>query len=116
MGPKPWLRPAHAQPSTGWVGTAAGWYRSLASEVSPYTLAARRYGDVEGIDLRWAEPRSLGGRSLVAIGGGHPALSGLPLATFDHFARGVRRGFGVAAYSVRAEFVVHEHPFRTLGP
>ena len=67
IGRKPWETPRT-------------WLLDLATDVSPYVLAARRIAGDLGTKPAWLEARTAPGAFLRAVTGGHPALAGLPLA------------------------------------
>jgi hypothetical protein len=116
MGPKPWLPEGGSRDMSHLRSMALTRYRSLASELSPYTLTALDYSGVDGIDLEWTRPRSTVGKLVRTVFSSNPALSGFPLAMIDHVARASRRALGVGSYSVREEFSVREHPFDRPAP
>ena len=59
-------------------------------DVSPYTLAAKRFKGNLGCDTGWMQPHYKLSFVLRVLGMGHPALVGLPMAVFADFARAVK--------------------------
>ena len=73
IGRKPWERPSDQR---GFAGLLA----DLATDVSPYVLAARRTGRDLDIHPEWLDARTSLGVVLRAVTFGHPGMAGLPLA------------------------------------
>jgi hypothetical protein len=73
IGRKPWI-------STRDLNGVQRFLLDLATDVSPYVLAARKVA--RGLDTTpaWLETRTLAGRMLRGLTGGHAGLAGLPLA------------------------------------
>jgi hypothetical protein len=77
LGRKPW-DPTHAQ----------GIERrllDLATDVSPYVLAARSVARDLGMKPEWLESRTSLGAALGKLTANHPAMAGLPMAIFHSF-------------------------------
>jgi hypothetical protein len=53
----------------------------LATDVSPYVLAARKVAETIHIAPDWLRPHTRLGAMLRAVTGGHPGMAGLPLAS-----------------------------------
>lgn len=73
LGRKPW------EAADGVTGVRR-FLLDLATDVSPYVLAARRIARELDLTPQWLEPRTAPGRMLRRFTNNHPALSGLPLA------------------------------------
>jgi hypothetical protein len=69
----------------------------LATDVSPYVLASRRVAKTLGMKLGWTEARTLPGKVLRGVTGGHPGLAGLPLAILHSLEIRVQRMRGIEA-------------------
>lgn len=74
LGRKPW-ESAHGRRGT------ERFLLDLATDVSPYVLAARRVAGTIGMAPHWTKPRTRLGAALRALTRGHPGMAGLPLAT-----------------------------------
>jgi hypothetical protein len=84
LGRKPW-ESAHGQ---------NGIHRfmlDLATDVSPYVLAARAVAKDLDMTPAWLEARTAPGTMLRRLSGGHPALAGLPLAVVHALYRRIGR-------------------------
>jgi 6-phosphogluconolactonase len=73
LGRKPW-------DPTRERGRTETWLLDLATDVSPYVLAARRVAKDLGMAPQWLEPRTSLGAALRLLTAGHPGMAGLPLA------------------------------------
>ena len=73
LGRKPWEAPA-AQDGPQRL------LLDLATDVSPYVLASRRVARKLNMTPGWVDARTLPGKVLRGVTGGHPGLAGLPLA------------------------------------
>jgi len=69
----------------------------LATDVSPYVLASRRVARKLGMKPSWVEARTLPGKVLRGLTGGHPGMAGLPLAVVHSMEMGVNRMRGIEA-------------------
>ncbi len=89
LGRKPW------EPTTG-----SGIQRmlfDLATDVSPYVLASRRVAEKFGMMPEWTEARTVPGKVLRGVTGGHPGMAGLPLAIVHSLEIRVQRMRGIEA-------------------
>jgi hypothetical protein len=73
LGRKPWEPPREAS-------RLQRFLLDLATDVSPYVLAARKPAKMIDVSPQWLEARTAPGALLRAMTGGHPAMAGLPLA------------------------------------
>ena len=73
LGRKPWEE--NNDPSA-----ARRFLLDLATDVSPYVLAARHAARGAGVSPDWIEARTRLGSLLRGLTGGHPGMAGLPLA------------------------------------
>ena len=89
LGRKPW----DARSERGGV---QGFLLDLATDVSPYVLAARRVGRELDLSPEWLEARTPPGALLRGLTAGHPGMAGLPLAILHALHRGIGQvaGFG----------------------
>jgi hypothetical protein len=90
LGRKPW------EPVAGERG-AQRMLLDLATDVSPYVLASRRVAKKLGMKPEWTEARTLPGKVLRGVTGGHPGLAGLPLAILHSVEMWVNRMRGIEA-------------------
>lgn len=74
IGRKPWE-------STRDLNGLRRFMLDLATDVSPYVLAARKAAKELGVSPTWIVARTAPGAMLRALTAGHPGLAGLPLAT-----------------------------------
>jgi hypothetical protein len=63
----------------------------LATDVSPYVLAARKIAREVNLSAAWLEPRTSPGTILRQLTAGHPGLAGLPFAMVHALHMKVRR-------------------------
>jgi hypothetical protein len=67
-----------------WEETSGGGVQrlllDLATDVSPYVLASRKVAKKLGMRPEWVKARTLPGKMLRGVTGGHPGMAGLPLA------------------------------------
>jgi hypothetical protein len=90
LGRKPWDEPPAGN----------GMQRMLldmATDVSPYVLASRKVAMKLGMKPEWTEARTLPGKVLRGVTGGHPGLAGLPLAIAHAVEIQVQRMRGIGA-------------------
>jgi len=87
LGRKPW------EPTTG--SGAQKMLLDLATDVSPYVLASRRVAMKLGMKPEWTEARTLPGKMLRGVTGGHPGLAGLPMAILHAVEMRVNRMRGI---------------------
>ncbi len=90
LGRKPWDEPPAGR----------GMQRmllDLATDVSPYVLASRKVGRKIGMRPDWVEARTLPGKVLRGMTGGHPAMAGLPLAVLHSVEMWVKKMRGIEA-------------------
>jgi hypothetical protein len=73
LGRKPW-QPMDER------GRLQEYLLDLATDVSPYVLAARRVARSLDMNPKWIQPRTSLGAILRALTAGHPGMAGLPLA------------------------------------
>ena len=73
LGRKPW-EPVKSR------GRSQRFLLDLATDVSPYVLAARRVARSLDMRLEWLEARTSVGAVLRGLTAGHPGMAGLPLA------------------------------------
>jgi hypothetical protein len=76
QGPKPWIHDWHRRPGRG---VRESW-EMLHLDLSPYTLAARKYRDNLGCDASWMRSHSILSSFLRGLGLWYPPLVGLPFA------------------------------------
>jgi hypothetical protein len=88
LGRKPW-EPAGAE------GGAQRLLLDLATDVSPYVLASRRVAKKLKMKPEWVEARTLPGKMLRGVTGGHPGLAGLPLAILHSVEMRVKKMRGI---------------------
>jgi hypothetical protein len=74
LGRKPW----EAEKSQG---RSRRFLLDLATDVSPYVLAARKVARGLGMHRGWLEARTAPGAMLRGLAAGHPGMAGLPLAS-----------------------------------
>jgi len=89
LGRKPWEE-----------ATGSGGRRLLlgvATDVSPYVLASRRVAKKLKMRPDWMEARTLPGKVLRGLTGGHPGLAGLPLAILHSMELRVKKMRGIEA-------------------
>jgi hypothetical protein len=87
LGRKPWEE-----------ATGSGGRRLLlgvATDVSPYVLASRRVAKKLKMRPDWMEARTLPGKVLRGLTGGHPGLAGLPLAILHSMELRVKKMRGI---------------------
>lgn len=87
LGRKPW------EPVAG-----SGMQRMLlemATDVSPYVLASRRVARKLGMKPEWTEARTMPGKVMRGVTGGHPGLAGLPLSILHSVEMLVNRMRGI---------------------
>ena len=84
QGYRPWWKLEPSGPG------AATRFKNLYNALSPYTIHARSYRQALS-DTAWLRPRSRLEATLRAIGFGHPALVGLPLAVMADAQRLAKR-------------------------
>ncbi|MEP6714114.1 MAG: hypothetical protein ABJC09_00990, partial [Terriglobia bacterium] len=82
IGRKPWTPPSAAEADQRFG-------IDLATDVSPYVLAARKLANDLEMHPPWLATRTAPGAVLRALSGGHPALAGLPLAVAHALYRGL---------------------------
>ena len=90
LGRKPW------EPSA----TGSGAQRlllDLATDVSPYVLASRKVARKLRMNPSWVEARTLPGKVLRGVTGGHPGMAGLPLAILHSLEMRVKKMRGIEA-------------------
>jgi hypothetical protein len=75
LGRKPWEVPR--EPSR-----FQRFLLNLATDVSPYVLAARKVAKTVGRSPGWLEPRTRLGATFRTLTGNHPGMAGLPLSCF----------------------------------
>jgi hypothetical protein len=73
IGRKPWVSLQDA-------GRVHRYLIDLATDLSPYVLAARRVASNLGMSPQWLDPRTSLGDTLRRLTGYHPGIAGLPLA------------------------------------
>jgi len=78
IGRKPWVS-IHDR------GRLHRFLIDLATDVSPYVLAARRVARHLDMDPAWLDTRTLLGRMMCELTAYHPALAGLPLSSLHAF-------------------------------
>jgi hypothetical protein len=78
IGRKPWELQADR-------GGARQYMLDLATDVSPYVLAARKVARELDMNPAWLETRTVSGAMLRGLTAGHPGLAGLPLAVLHSF-------------------------------
>lgn len=78
IGRKPWALPKTPR-------GPGQFMLDLATDVSPYVLAARSVASNLDIHPAWLEARTSAGSVLRGLTGGHPGLAGLPLAILHAF-------------------------------
>jgi hypothetical protein len=83
---KPWTERWRLEPTTGF----RDYVRKVYLDVSPYTASAIRLKDHLGCDTEWMKPHYGLTVILRALGIGHPALTGMPVAFCADLARLVR--------------------------
>ena len=66
----------------------------FATDVSPYVLAARKVARTMNMSLDWLEPRTQLGALSRGLTGGHPGMTGLPLASVHAVHIGIQRAMG----------------------
>jgi hypothetical protein len=69
----------------------------LATDVSPYVLASRKVAKKLDMDPSWLEARTLPGKLVRGLTGGHPGLAGLPLAILHSVEMRVKKIRGIEA-------------------
>jgi hypothetical protein len=80
----------HAQGNKPWKSSGGGFSATYLS-ISPYTHIASQYqSDLSG-DVTWVKARNPMSRLLRALGFGHPALSGMPIAMVVDVASLIRQ-------------------------
>jgi hypothetical protein len=84
QGPKPWLWTAYTK---SMQSGSKDYLHKLYLELSPYTLAARRYRGNLREPASWMSPRSAAGLGLRALGFWYAPLVGLPLAALADLVR-----------------------------
>jgi hypothetical protein len=87
LGRKPWEE-----------ATGSGGRRLLlgvATDVSPYVLASRRVAKKLKMRPDWVEARTLPGKVLRGLTGGHPGLAGLPLSILHSVELRVKKMRGI---------------------
>jgi hypothetical protein len=67
----------------------------VATDVSPYVLASRRVAKKLKMRPDWMEARTLPGKVLRGLTGGHPGLAGLPLAILHSMELRVKKMRGI---------------------
>ena len=83
QGPKPWLwTKRHTKRRS-----ARNYLYDLYLELSPYTLAARKYRGALSEPAPWMASHSLAGSTLRALGFWYPPLVGLPIAALADLVR-----------------------------
>lgn len=87
LGRKPW----GVSPESG---PMQGFLLDLATDVSPYVLAAQRVATEIGLQPDWLKPRTRLGGLFRRLTGGHPGLAGLPLASVHALEVRLRRMMG----------------------
>jgi hypothetical protein len=88
IGRKPW-QPTHGGRRLG------GFATYLATDLSPYVLAARPIARQLGLRAEWLEPRTTVGAILRGLTGCHPGMAGLPLAALHAVEQRVGRALGL---------------------
>jgi hypothetical protein len=88
IGRKPW------QPPQG-GGRLGEFATDLATDLSPYVLAARPVARRLGLRAEWLEPRTTVGAILRGLTGSHPGMAGLPLAALHAVQQRVGRALGL---------------------
>ena len=84
LGRKPWE--ATREPSR-----VQRYLLDLATDVSPYVLAARKVAKTVGRSPGWIEPRTRTGAAFRTLTGNHPGMAGLPLSCFHAAHMSVER-------------------------
>jgi hypothetical protein len=87
LGRKPWV-PVKQHGMQGFL-------LDLATDVSPYVLAARRVARKVDISPDWLEAHTRTGALLRALTGSHPGMAGLPLAGLHALHLSIRRMRGL---------------------
>ena len=87
LGRKPW----GVSPESG---PMQRFLLDLATDVSPYVLAAQRVATEIGLHPDWLKPRTRLGGLFRRLTGGHPGLAGLPLASVHALEVRLRRMMG----------------------
>ncbi len=93
IGRKPWQ-------SDREVGRVQRYLIDLATDVSPYVLAARRVARDLPLSPSWFEPRTSVGAMLRRMTAGHPAVAGLPLAVLHGVEQKVKSALRSAKHPV----------------
>jgi hypothetical protein len=88
LGRKPWEEPAAE-------GGPQRMMLDMATDVSPYVLASRRVARTMGMNPAWVKARTLPGKVLRGLTGGHPGMAGLPLAIIHSLQMRVRKMRGI---------------------
>lgn len=106
---KPWIKFLHARRAENLRDLVDALYLDL----SPYTLAARRYRRSLPAGERWMEPHSILASVLRAVGFWHPPLVGAPIAALADLVRTTDLRFAKRIYfgmtSLRDPAQVREH-------
>ena len=88
LGRKPWEPPPAG-------GGAQRLLFDLATDVSPYVLASRKVAKRLKMNPEWTEARTLPGKVLRGVTGGHPGMAGLPLAILHSVEMRVKKMRGI---------------------
>jgi hypothetical protein len=84
IGRKPWAHPVNASALNRYL-------LDLATDVSPYVLAAQRIARDLNMNPDWLRPHTRTGAALRILTNGHPGMAGLPLASLHAMQQRVGR-------------------------
>jgi hypothetical protein len=104
IGRKPW-EPTDDQ------GRIQRFLLDLATDVSPYNLAARKVARELGMSPTWLDARTSLGAMLRRVTGYHPGMAGLPLAIIHAFPVKVRQMIVFTRRKIGAVKIMRRRPY-----